>query len=1043
MLPPAKAASLLSLLLLTLPHSTLAAVLGLDAGQQNIKATLVKPGIPLEIVLTKDSKRKEAAAVAFKPTLSSDRKSILTGAGQFPERAYGPDALALQGRMPGEVFAGLKPLLGADLQEVGKDWVMDSYKAKYPAVQVEQVNELGTTVFKSTAFEDSEVPWSVEELMAMEFASIKRNAETMAGKGSGVEDVVLTIPPFYTAMEKRSLLRAADLAGLNVMGLVSDGLAVGLDYAKTRTFPDVSKDGKPEHHLVLDMGAGTTTATLLRFQGKTVKDIGRFNKTVQEVTVLSTGWDRTLGGDALNEIIVKDYVHKFLTKPVMKSRGIQADEIEKNGRIMSRLWKEAEKSRLTLSANTETISTFEELLPEIDFKTKLSRTEFERLTEDFAARVAVPINVALAMSKMDYKDLDSVILHGGLIRTPFIQRKLEALVKDPQKLKSNVNADESAVFGAALKAAALSPSFKVKEIRDSDVAGYASGMYFPDGDREKRQGLFTPQSPVGHGAVTKAVSFNNKEDFEFHLYQQIGSADQGIATISTTNLTESVKALKDKFGCEAADVSTKFEARLSPLDGLPEIVSAAVSCNTSAVIPKAGSIGDSVKDFLGFGKKKDQEPLADGEAAEPGPTEDVEASSTTSSSTSGSASPSAYKVPEKPKKRIETINIAFTVISRGLPQPSAEETLRMKTRLAAFDASDRARLAREEALNVLEAYTYYVRDFFDNTDYSSVSTAAQRDAVSSLLATTRTWMEDGAEVAKSTEKTLKEKLSGLKKLVEPIQARRKEGEARPEKVKAFKETLEKTDSLMTMVKEQVKDVAKAKSEWAELQSSSSASAAEAAASASATPAADTDAEPVGEDAEATTFSSTSTSSATAEMPKPTTYSFTPEDLTLISGVYEDVNTWFTSQEAAQNKLSAHEDPVLLTSDLQAKEARLQDVMQQLVAKKLRFANEYAGGQDRSASSSKKSKTSSKSKTSKSSKTKKSKGKGSETASGNGGSVTPEASKAAEKGKKGPTFITMGADGQMPTEEEILKAVRENGAEDGEGEEAGEKGHDEL
>ncbi|KAK6439972.1 lumenal Hsp70 protein, partial [Oleoguttula sp. CCFEE 5521] len=326
-----------------------------------------------------------------------------------------------------------------------------------------------------------------------------------------------------------------------------------------------------------------------------------------------------------------------------------------------------------------------------------------------------------------------------------------------------------------------------------------------------------------------------------------------------------------------------------------------------------------------------------------------------------------------------------------------------------------------------------------------------RDAVSSLLATTRSWMEDGAEVAKATEKSLKEKLGGLKKLVEPIQARRKEGEARPEKVKAFKETLEKTDSLMTMVQQQVKDTVKAKSEWAELQSSSSASAAEAAASASATPAADTDAdvEPADGDAVAasSSSSSSSTSSASAEPPKPTTYSFTSEDLTLISGVYNDVSTWFTEQSAAQKKLSAHEDPVLLTSDLEAKEARLQDVMQQLVAKKLRFANEYAGGQQQSGSS-KKSKTSSKSKSAKSSKTKK--GKSSSTATGKAGSVTPKASKAAEsekgkeKAKKGPTFITMGADGKMPTEEEILKAVRENGAEDGEGEGESEgKGHDEL
>src|SRR3984957_11516606 len=67
------------------------AVLGVDLGTEYIKAALVKPGIPLEIVLTKDSRRKEASAVAFKPA-----KNIQSGS--FPERAYGSDAVALAAR---------------------------------------------------------------------------------------------------------------------------------------------------------------------------------------------------------------------------------------------------------------------------------------------------------------------------------------------------------------------------------------------------------------------------------------------------------------------------------------------------------------------------------------------------------------------------------------------------------------------------------------------------------------------------------------------------------------------------------------------------------------------------------------------------------------------------------------------------------------------------------------------------------------------------------------------------------------------------------
>ena len=89
----------------------------------------------------------------------------------------------------------------------------------------------------------------------------------------------------------------------------------------------------------------------------------------------------------------------------------------------------------------------------------------------------------------------------------------------------------------------------------------------------------------------------------------------------------------------------------------------------------------------------------------------------------------------------------------------------MRDRLAAFDRSDRARVAREEALNQLESYTYYVRDFLTNADYQTVSTSSQRDALSKLLAGTREFMESPKEMGKATKESLREKLKELKALV--------------------------------------------------------------------------------------------------------------------------------------------------------------------------------------------------------------------------------------------------------------------------------------
>jgi hypoxia up-regulated 1 len=978
-------------LLFFFTSSASAAVLGLDFGTLNLKASLVKPGIPLEIVLTKDSKRKETAAVAFKPSRDSSN-NVIAELGSYPERAYGGDALALQGRMPGEVFPNLKPLLGLSWNGEQSE-VVNLYTSRYPAVQAKQDGKLGTTLFTCSAFNKAEEPWSVEELLAMELGNIKNNAEGMAG--NMVEDTVITVPAFYTADEKRAIEKAADLAGLNVMGLISDGLAVGLDYAKSRTFPTVNDGGKPEQHIIFDMGAGSTTATVLRFQSRKVKDVGKYNKTVQEVAVLGTGWDRTLGGDSFNQVIVDDYIRKFVTKPVMKSRGIREEDVSKNGRLMGRVWKDAEKTRHVLSANSDANSFFEELLPEIDFKTKLTRAEFEDLAAEFTDRVAGPLKDALAAAKLTIADIDSVILHGGAVRTPFVQRKLEEFVGKSEKLRSNVNADESAVFGAAFKAAGISPSFKVKEIRDSDIAGYPAGITYMDGGKDRRQSLFLATSPIGNNASTKQVSFKHKEDFDFALYQQVGDVDQAIAQVQTTNLTASVAALKEKFGCEKEDVNTKFSIRLSAVDGIPEVVSGSVSCETDQAA-KGSSVGDSVKGWLGFGKK-DQEPLESEDGTET--TEQVEASTSSSSSSSATASSSA--VPEKPKKRIETITVAFTTTPKGLPQSTPEEIKRMRERLVAFDRSDKARYAREEALNVLEAFTYHVRDFLDNSDYSPVSTSEQRSAISKLLDETREWMEEPKEIAKATEKVFKERLSALKKLVEPIKQRRTESEGRDDKVSALKSSLEQTNKLMDTVRDQVK---KAEEEASKIASSAASSVT-----------ASTDTDGLEDDDE----EATSTSSAKST-PTPSVYSpYTNEDLTSISKIHSEVSAWLAEKTTAQGKLTPNEDPVLTIKDLEAKASKLSDAMLELIQKKIRQPKPS------SSSSSKKSKG-------KTSKTKKNK------ASTSTSSADVEAeTDVPEEGDAGPKVVKMdGQHGGMPTEEEVLRMLKAM-------DDSKEEGHDEL
>ncbi|KAL8733134.1 MAG: hypothetical protein Q9166_002326 [cf. Caloplaca sp. 2 TL-2023] len=908
--------------------SAVSAVVGIDLGTEYIKTALVKPGIPLEIVLTKDSKRKETAAVAFKPSILSSKANV------FPERIYGGDALALSARFPRDVYPNLKPLLAQQYRQTD---LVSTYQERFPELGILESKARGTVAFSSTSFPWMEDPFSVEELLAMELKNIRANAVAMAGKGSTIKDAVITIPPFYTAEEKRAVVMAADLAGLRILSLISDGLAVGLNYATSRTFPTVNEGGKPEIHLVYDMGAGSASATILKFQGKSVKDIGKYNKTIQEVQVLGTGWDKSLGGDALNQVIVEDMVTKFANTDRMKALGAEARKFMQHGRTMAKLWKESERLRQVLSANTETQASFEGLyLDDVNFKYKITRAHFERLSYKYATKVKTPIALALQSAKLSLSDLESVILHGGAVRTPFVQKELEAIIGSAEKIRTNVNSDEAAVFGAAFKAATLSPSFRVKEIRTGDAPGYASGVTWTSDGKERQQKLFTPTSTIG---AEKQVAFKLLEDFTFSLYQQVPNQsgeviETPVSQIQTKNLTASVKQLEDNFGCLAADISTKFAIRLSPSDGLPEVVRGSVSCEATE---KKGGVVDGMKDLFGFGSKKgDQKPLAeDGEDIEASSLSSESVTATTSSpKESATSDPTASdkKSDEKPKeakKKTQTIYVDFTSEPAGLPQLSTETLERIKERLDAFDASDRSRVRREETLNTLEGFTYKARDLLEDEGFIAASTENIRTEIEQKFKDASEWLYgDGADASREA---LKERLDELRRLVDPVQKRKDEAAKRPNAIKSLQEALEQVKVMIDVVKQQQEAQS-----IADEQASSSASSASLSAD-SASSAAEASTTSVDDFADLDDDTSSTSSTTTSAPSAPTPPSYTPADLTSLISTRDDVQAWLDSKVAAQDKLGPSDDPIITASELEAKSKELNKVVMDLLQRQMKKA----------------------------------------------------------------------------------------------------------
>ncbi|KAF1914493.1 Hsp70 protein-domain-containing protein [Ampelomyces quisqualis] len=906
-------------LLFSSAASAASAVLGVDLGTEYIKAALVKPGIPLEIVLTKDSKRKETSAVAFKPA-----KSGPLPAGSFPERFYGGDAIALQARFPADVYPNLKHLLGvpSDSNVVGV------YRERYPALDLAGTDGRSSVSFNSGSFATGgEQSYSVEELLAMELKNVRENAKVLAGKGYDVQDVVFTVPPFYTVAERRALEVAARLAGMKVLSMLSDSVAVGINYAVSRTFPDLTKNGKPEVNLVFDMGAGSTSATVLQFAGRTVKDVGRRNKTIQEVQVLGVGWDRTLGGDALNSLIVDDIVSTFVALPGAKSASISAEQVKGHGRTAAKLFKESERIRQVLSANSETSAFFEGLYEDVDLRYKLSRATLEKLAASHAERIDVPIHDALKAAGLTWKDIDSLIVHGGATRTPFVQNRLEKLATKA-KIRANVNSDEAAVFGAAFKAAGISPSFRVKEIRDIDTQNYVHGIKYQFNLKERDQRIFTPHTRLG---ATKDLPFQMMGEFEFDIYQAVSGA-KGAATkepvlhFSSGNLTGVVTKMINDDKCDRDSFNNYVQVRLSPFTGIPEVVSAWVTCETESVDAKGGIV-DGVKNLFGMGGKKDQEPLKDGESVSESASSSSSAkpsksskSSKGSKSSSSAAAESSDAADAEPKRKTIKYAHTYDVKQLGYEKHPRMEMKRMQDRLAAFDSSDKARRVREEVLNSLEAFTYRGRDYLEDESFIAHSIATTRTSLEEKLSAASDWIySEGAEAG---EKELKAKLKELEDIVNPVLKRKVEASKRPEAVKELKDTIAHLKEVVQLVDSQIKTQSHDSSK------SSESVAARSSATPSPSPSSTDELDELEDDV------ASSAEPAEPEITEvPTIY--TDDDLKKVQEMVESSQKWLDENEAKQDKLMPTDDPAFTVRDLQEEKKRIDDVVMDMMMKKMR------------------------------------------------------------------------------------------------------------
>ncbi|KZP24383.1 hypothetical protein FIBSPDRAFT_888845 [Athelia psychrophila] len=216
----------------------------------------MKPGVPFDVLLNQDSKRKIQSSVGWEKT----------------DRLYGSDAYNIvypTGRpLPQDSFSSLKypePV---------------SYFAKISTAETVP-NEDGRTMLKRS----DGVEWNVHDLLAMQFGYIKSLAEDLAGEK--VLDTILAVPPFFNQFERDHIVDALELGGVRILALINDGTAVVVNYAMTRAFP------APEYHVIYDAGASSVRATVVQFSSE---GAGKGKAAGTQITVAGVGYDREIGG---------------------------------------------------------------------------------------------------------------------------------------------------------------------------------------------------------------------------------------------------------------------------------------------------------------------------------------------------------------------------------------------------------------------------------------------------------------------------------------------------------------------------------------------------------------------------------------------------------------------------------------------------------------------------------------------------------------------------------------------------------------------------
>lgn len=747
------------------------AAMSIDFGSQWIKMALVKPGVPMEMVLNEEAHRKTPNLIIVKDN----------------ERLFGDAALAYSVKYWKNSFTHLVDLLGKKINNP----IISLYKQRFPHLKfiVDDARDV-------LQFDVDGENYSIESIVAMILKRCREVVEKFAKQP--VRDVVITVPVFFNQAERRALVAAAKIAELNLLQLLNDHTAAGLNYGAFRR-REITENAQTL--LIYDVGATKVTASVLEYVLVEEKKRGEKDPVM---TTLGVGYSRIVGGfeitQRLRDIFVSDFRKTKKTKT----------DITENPRSMAKMLQEAERVKIVLSANVNFTAQIENVHEEQDFTMSVTRAMLEGAIRDLEVKLVQPIVDALKMADLSPEKVNQVVLMGGGSRVPLIQEFVQKFFKK-KELGKFLNTDEAIAMGAVYQAAHLSKGFKVKRfgVRDLQISPIQVDFISAHSKDETGTGrlIHRPIYPMKSfvPASKKVLSFTSfTEDFSVNVnYGEMRelSTDQ-LMEFGSLNISEiKIDGVTDVYLRETAKEGTIFKGIKIHFDldnsGILHVDGAEMLLEQpSKAESTLASLAEKITGLFSSNNKMDETQEKNEESLK---SEEINDKSYSSTNTAGNQTkiekPTGDNVTSRPAEANKTatnaaekkqeekplqIKISLKLMENILDVPpiSDSEITSAKNRIAEFERKEREKAIREEAHHNLESLAVDLTDKLTQDEFRRFLTADEHIALQKEISQVKAWLEDHVDVNTPTAEFIQNRKT-IDDLLQPIKIRMTEDQERP------------------------------------------------------------------------------------------------------------------------------------------------------------------------------------------------------------------------------------------------------------------------